>query len=182
MVIPFNQVQATQGIPMSTTNHSILAVVTGVETSAHVLEPAVDRVEQESASLVATRDAEGRVRHQSTLDAGESRPLPRQVHVHKRPSDRGGRECCSPSRPNSHWEPKHPRHCGQTGWRTRFDCHCSRSGPRLSEIFLPTSTSWIDRVFERTNRRIANRVDGTVAQASQPSPANLKTMQAPPAE
>lgn len=161
---------------MTNTSQKILAVVAGVETSSHVLAAAVERAEQEAASLV--------VLHVMPEDTYERR---QQSYATTRNLQSEGFTFTYEQATESAESVAERAAKMALGDTNISYTAVGRVGDPISPvlavalthgcetIFLQETYPWWRRVIGQADRRLAKRFDGTIVRVPRPVPQNLKT-------
>lgn len=161
---------------MITTDQKILAVVAGVDTSSHVLEAAVERAEQEGASLV--------VLHVMPQHAYDGR---RQSRATIRELKYDGFTFTYDQATESAENVAERAAQAAIGDRDIPYTAVGRVGDLVSTVLAVAAAYDCDtillqetyprwrRVIGRADRRLAKRFDGTIVRVPRPFPQNLKT-------
>lgn len=167
---------------LSTTDRNVLAVVSGVDTSTHVLEAAIERAEQELASLVVVyvmpqgqyEAAQRSVASSHDLASdgftfSHTQAMEGAKNVAERAAETaiGGRDIQFTT-------------VGEIGKfvptvldvAANYDCQ---------SIFLPETDSWVGRVVGQADSKIASRFDGTVVSVPRFPPATMEPTPSLPA-
>ncbi|MFB6295705.1 MAG: universal stress protein [Halobacteriales archaeon] len=161
---------------MATTDQKILAVVADVETSSHVLEAAVEQVQQEAASLVVLHVMPYHVYYDRQRSYTTNRDFKSEgytfTHDQAMESAENVAERVAQATIDNREIPYTA--VGRVGDVVpTVIAVAARHG--CDTILLPETEPWWRHVLGRADRRLTKRFEGTVVRVPRPVPQNLKT-------